>query len=114
MESRPREHLPRTVTDFAMHQADRTARTIFLEAVEKVVPEQWGQFVDSACADDETLRGEVLRLLAAHHKPGSFMAQPAGPAMAATEASFQVPATARLGDEVGRYKLMEQLGEGGM
>src|SRR5262245_12387224 len=87
--------------------AAHSARTIFLEAIENHEPDAWPQFLDTACGDDDTLRGEVQRLLEAHLLTGPFMDRPAG---AVTDHESCLP----LGASIGRYKLIEKIGEGGM
>ena len=92
----------------------RTARTLFLEVIETVSPEQWPQFVQSACGNDEPLRREVLRLLQAHGQIDSFMAQPARGSASAKTVTLIAPAVSvRIGERIGPYKLLEQIGEGG-
>ncbi len=97
-----------------------SARTLFQDAVEKIPPEQWPQFVESACHGDEPLRREVLRLLQAHAQVDSFMAQPVGGLPAAMAATIYMPqisdmpqVSERPGQTIGPYKLLEQIGEGG-
>ncbi len=93
----------------------RNARTLFLEAVEHHPPEQWASFIDSACSADDELRRKVLQLLDAHATASSFMAVPAGgmPTLLSpipAEGTVAPP----IGAKIGRYKLLEQIGEGGM
>ncbi len=68
-------------------------------------------FLAGACADDKPLRERVEALLTAHESRVSFL--PAGP----TEGSATVLAAERVtegvGSVIGRYKLLEPLGEGG-
>src|SRR5262249_41497611 len=64
-------------------------------------------FLDAACRDPE-VRGHVERLLVAHPRVGGFLN--VGPNI--TE-DYGPPAE-RPGTVVGPYKLMEQIGEGGM
>jgi eukaryotic-like serine/threonine-protein kinase len=83
---------------------------IFLAAVERHRPEEWDAYLDQACADDE-LRRQVKLLLKAHLEAGSV------PGAAAQErgqtAAYQTAAEAP-GHVIGSYKLLEEIGEGGM
>jgi len=87
-----------------------SSRTIFLDALECAASEARMQFVDAACGNDAALRSEVLRLLDAHGDLDGFMAQPAASPFEAVSSFEREP----VGAMVGRYKLIEQIGEGGM
>jgi WD40 repeat protein/serine/threonine protein kinase len=82
--------------------------TLFHVALEKPASER-AAFLDQACAGDPVLRQRLEVLLHAHENPGSFLEVP-GPAMVAT---VDAPVTERPGTEIGPYKLLEQIGEGG-
>ena len=88
----------------------KNARSIFVEAVENVPREEWPQFLANRCRDDQVLRDQVERLLNAHEGIGSFMEQPAGDAPPTVDppAITEKPHT-----QIGPYKLMEKIGEGG-
>jgi serine/threonine protein kinase len=80
-------------------------QAIFEEAVEKSSPAERAAFLDRACGDDPDLRREVEALLAVHDRLGG----PPPPGAAVDE-----PAGERPGDVIGPYKLLQQIGEGGM
>jgi hypothetical protein len=94
----------------------KSPRTIFLEAVENHAPDAWPQFLDTACGDDDTLRLEVQRLLNAHAAASRFMDRPAAPSGAGILPAIHTldNAAELLGSTIGRYQLVEQIGEGGM
>jgi len=86
---------------------------IFLAALEKGTPEERAAFLNAACKDDSDLRRRVERLLEAHPKAGSFLEAPARPD--GEETAAYVPTGEHVGAVIaGRYKLLEQIGEGGM
>src|SRR5688572_3529134 len=98
----------------------RKAGEIFLEAREMPVAKRTA-FLVGACGKDLALRAKVEALLRADVEAGSFMAAPskagaqadaklgdAQPADAAAASSEQA------GAQIGRYKLLEKIGEGGM
>jgi tetratricopeptide (TPR) repeat protein len=100
---------------------------IFFAALEKTTPEVRSAYLDVACGDDADLRQRVERLLTAHPQVGSFLAPPAvdpsADPLAATAAHVPSPdnglsaepASAAIGNVLaGRYKLLQQIGEGGM
>jgi serine/threonine protein kinase len=89
----------------AAHVLD--ARQIFLEAVENHAPEQWPDFLDSACQGDAELRARVEALLQAH---GQYNAMLDGEGFMAT---LDVRVSERPGAQIGPYKLLQQIGEGG-
>jgi hypothetical protein len=87
------------------------ARDLFIAAVSRVAPEHWDTYLDETCAGDEVLRARVQLLLRAHAEAGTFLDQPATPHLAAF-AEVICPEAA--GMVLGRYRLVEPLGEGGM
>src|SRR5438128_1627417 len=69
-----------------------------------------------ACGPDAELRERVELMLAAHDKPQSLLdrlASAAEPREAAT-ADFAGPVSEQAGTVIGPYKLLRQIGEGGM
>ncbi|HZN69632.1 MAG TPA: serine/threonine-protein kinase, partial [Tepidisphaeraceae bacterium] len=97
------------------------ARDLFVAAL-RMTPAQREAYLAEACSGDEALRQRVADLLAAHERAGSFLASPAaGIADAAADlglgATTDQPALSppdRPGTQVGPYKLLETIGEGGM
>jgi eukaryotic-like serine/threonine-protein kinase len=86
------------------------AKTIFLQAVEIASTEERLAYVARECGHDEVLRREVEDLLLHHQEMGSFLeAESRGPATLDEPA-----ATERPGTVIGPYKLLQQIGEGGM
>jgi serine/threonine protein kinase/Flp pilus assembly protein TadD len=84
---------------------------IFLAAVEGHRPEDWGAYLDEACGADDELRHQVSLLLKAHREAGSVP----GTALRERDQTGAYQAlTEEAGTVIGPYKLMEQIGEGGM
>ncbi len=83
-----------------------TIEAIFSEAVEIESDDERAVFLDRACGADPDLRREVESLIAAHDRSGRFLASPT--------ISFEQGSPEPVGTTVGPYKLLEQIGEGGM
>jgi eukaryotic-like serine/threonine-protein kinase len=82
---------------------------IFTEALEKPSPEARAAYLEQACAGDAALRCLVQELLDAHGGAGSFLEVPAGGVVATAD----MPEVAEgPGTTVGRYKLLQRIGEG--
>jgi eukaryotic-like serine/threonine-protein kinase len=89
----------------------RRVKEIFLAAVEKQAAAERDAYVHEACGQDEDLRRQVDALLGKHAQAGSFLEPPApSPVVTVDEA----PGTERPGTMIGPYKLLQQIGEGGM
>jgi hypothetical protein len=77
-----------------------------------------GELLDTACDGDAALRDEVEKLLRGHQEASSFIEQPAMPAMPAVANAarlFEVtPDDALVGAQVGPYKVLREIGHGGM
>jgi non-specific serine/threonine protein kinase/serine/threonine-protein kinase len=85
--------------------------TIFCEAVEICSNEERAAFLDRATHGNAELRRQVESLLKAHSRAGRFLEYPAATPTVAVEPSTPGEAP---GTIVGPYKLLEQIGEGGM
>jgi tetratricopeptide (TPR) repeat protein/serine/threonine protein kinase len=84
--------------------------TLFHLALEQPAAER-AAFLAKMCGDDHALRQRVEALLQAHDNPGDFLAQPAVP----QEQTVDEPRLAeKAGSRIGPYKLLQQIGEGGM
>src|SRR4051794_16405753 len=89
-------------------------RAIFLDAVEKWPSDRWDPFLDEACAGDVELRGQVAVLLDAHRHVGGFLDQGAvAPPKPVGRPALQEASGEAAGADIGAYKLLEQMGEGG-
>src|SRR5256885_15992373 len=90
-----------------------TEREIFVEALEMSTPGARAAYLQGACGKDVTLRRKVDPLLKEHFSNDSLLAGPAGEEMRPAP-TVEIPpfeeAPARM---LGRYKLLEKIGEGG-
>src|SRR5262249_2786282 len=95
---------------FSMPTEAVDVRAVFDRALEiGTVPER-AAYLDQACANFPEIRQEVEDLLKAHSEAGSFLQF-----AAASLATEHPSAPSRLiGTQVGPYKLLQQIGEGGM
>jgi WD40 repeat protein len=95
-------------------------RDIFIEVLERGSPSERAALLDEACQADVKLRGRVERLLAEHERqesfildtpPAEFNGYPSGCDASPTS---DRPITEGPGTAIGPYKLLQQIGEGGM
>ncbi|HQR44084.1 MAG TPA: hypothetical protein PLX97_15420 [Gemmatales bacterium] len=93
-----------------MNASSNKAKDIFLAAVEVKSLAERKSYLDSACADDATLRLEVEAMLEHHAKLGSFLQSPFGVATP----TIGLDTAERPGTIIGPYKLLQQIGVGGM
>jgi serine/threonine protein kinase/WD40 repeat protein len=101
-----------------------TERTIFLAALEQTDPAERAAYLASACRGDAGLRSRVEALLGAHDGAGSFLEKPVvdgaatgdldqDPDVEGMTAAPPEPPKATV-KNIGPYKLLQKLGEGGM
>jgi serine/threonine protein kinase/tetratricopeptide (TPR) repeat protein len=94
-----------------MKPEPKRIRELFVAAVGKADPELRDAFLQEASDGDEGLVREVRLLLGAHQDAGRFLESPAA---APTITADSRPLVEGPGTVIGPYKLMEQIGEGGM
>jgi serine/threonine-protein kinase len=93
-----------------MKLGSKNIDTILCDAVEIESIADRNAFLDAACGEDAELRGRVEKLVADHFRAGEFLESPAA---ATATAEFFAPSEGP-GSVIGPYKLLEQIGEGGM
>ena len=88
----------------------QTAETIFSAALEKRDLAERAAYLDEACGQNADLRAKVEKLLAAHPGIGDFLLEP----MLGRDETIELPVLLeRPGSNIGHYKLLQQIGEGG-
>src|SRR5262245_1483006 len=87
----------------------RRVKELFLAALEKTTRAGRDAYLGEACGGDEALRRQVDALLARHEQAGSFLEGPADDPDLTPGRPEE-----RAGTVVGPYKLLQELGEGGM
>ena len=86
--------------------APHPEQEIFAAALACATPAERAAFLDARCGDDAALRRRVEALLAAAEAAGDFLEEPVF--VLAADGITEKP-----GDRIGRYKLLEKIGEGG-
>jgi hypothetical protein len=88
-----------------------TEREIFFEALEMATPESRATYLQAACGRDVALRRKVDELLKEHFSNDSLLSGPSvdGERPSIPELQFE-QVSAQI---IGRYKLLEKIGEGG-
>src|SRR5262245_48422060 len=85
-------------------------RDLFLAALDKTDPTDRAIYLDDACGNDPELRRRLETLLSAHAQAQKFLESPASGVRATLARATPLPAES----QIGPYKLLEQIGEGGM
>jgi serine/threonine protein kinase len=79
-------------------------KEILHAALEMKSPAERDRYLNEVCREDAALRQQVESLLQAHERAGDFLSEPGKTNGVGTEKS---------GSSIGRYKLLELIGEGG-
>lgn len=87
---------------------------IFEQALEKPEGPEREQFLAESCGDDVELRRRVDALLLAHENPESFLDDPAERVIGGETGETILVEVERAGKTIGPYRLLQQIGEGGM
>jgi len=83
-------------------------QSVFAEALLRDTPDARAAYLDGACGADPAFRRRVEALLVAAERAGDFLEGPPDGLD-----SFVNELSERPGDRIGRYKLLEKIGEGG-
>src|SRR5262245_32102880 len=98
----------RTAKDMAMTEQANDAEAIFLAALERATPQERADYLEGACAGNAELLRRVRELLDCHEATqGPLDAPPIG-ITATIDGPTELPCA-----QIGAYKLLEQIGEGG-
>src|SRR5438128_2114766 len=84
-----------------------------LNNVLELAEAQRDAYLDQACAGDAALRKQVETLLQSHEQAKGFLEAPPTGLDFKRTALVNIPLTEKPGDRIGRYKLLQQIGEGG-
>src|SRR6516164_7327107 len=94
--------------------------TIFNAAVQLRDPAKRAIYLDLACENNAALRGRIEKLLASDASDAFFaqpLAKPIFPSAAAAAPAVSSPGAPEaqaLGERIGRYRLLQKIGEGGL
>jgi WD40 repeat protein/serine/threonine protein kinase len=98
-----------------MNGPDKREETLFNAALQLATLEERMAYLKGACPDDEALRQRVLALLEGHDQADALLDKPAAglPVKTLLINPAMIQPTEKPGDRIGRYKLLQQIGEGG-
>jgi eukaryotic-like serine/threonine-protein kinase len=89
--------------------------SIFAEACAKKTPVERAAYLDGVCGRNQELRNRIEELLAAQSHPDEFLEEPPpGVERDVEQTMAHSPSRVAKGTRIGRYKLLEEIGEGGM
>ena len=91
----------------------RRVRDLFSVAVEKA-PRERRAFLDEAAGADESLRDEVLALLADEEAAGDLLSRPVSMPESMAPAATGGPRPSLEGRRIGPYQIVDEIGHGGM
>ena len=94
-----------------MNAGHSDERVIFKAALKLESPTEQAAYLKKACGEDTALFARIKALLKAHSEAGSFLE---GSGVAQNAALDSLPSIEGPGTKIGRYELLEQIGEGGM
>jgi serine/threonine protein kinase len=92
-----------------MSSLESDAKQIFLDTIENHSSDQWAAAAHEACGADSKLRERVAALLDAHRSSDPLLDGAIAPATIVAPTCAERP-----GLQIGPYKLLEEIGEGGM
>jgi hypothetical protein len=93
-----------------MNNASRDEKAIFTAARELTEAAQRRAFLDQACASDPSMRRRLEEMLTSQTQAEQFFAE--GEMGLGLHGTVAVPLSEKPGDRIGRYKLLEKIGEG--
>ncbi len=97
-----------------MDPADDNEEVLFWAALERAKGPEREAYLDQACAGDESLRRRLAALLRADESPHPFLEPQVGDSLGQTTTPPTPDfAVEEAGARIGRYKLLEKIGEGG-
>src|SRR5215471_2185310 len=93
-----------------MNPKEPTEETLLEAALSFQTPEERQAYLQGACSDPAQ-RARVESLAKAHHEAGGFLRE--RPPSLGTTAPIQAGVDIGMGTMIGRYKLLQKIGEGG-
>jgi serine/threonine protein kinase/WD40 repeat protein len=101
-----------------MNEPENRVIAIYAEAIEIVDPNTREEYLSKACGADQVLRNELDALLEAEAQSGQFLpekpSEPVQDPFELTGPGHPLPLRSeQIGGRIGRYKLLQKIGEGG-
>jgi len=93
--------------------ANRDREEEIFDAARELAADERAAYLAEKCGQDADLRQRIEEMLAADAAAGEFFKTQASSPTMVLSTSSQSPSIEKAGDRIGRYKLLQQIGEGG-